>query len=50
MAEGRGIVQERKAVKEDFILIFVDWHAVRCHRECEDPTSPGLVPIRAKEP
>ena len=25
MAEGRGIVLEREAVTEDFILIFVDW-------------------------
>ncbi|CAN5751639.1 hypothetical protein BH10ACI4_BH10ACI4_17090 [soil metagenome] len=25
MAEGRGIVREREAVNEDFVLIFVDW-------------------------
>ncbi len=25
MAEGRGIVPEREAVNEDFVLIFVDW-------------------------
>ena len=25
MAEGRGIVLEREAVTDDFILIFIDW-------------------------
>ncbi|GAC1425441.1 MAG: hypothetical protein NVSMB62_22570 [Acidobacteriaceae bacterium] len=25
MAEGRGIVREREALNDDFVLIFVDW-------------------------